>query len=87
MSHLHIALHLYRENLQLHTIGLDRLYEDGTPYLDQFGRRIPNYGEDNIFESSKIWTSFEPQIRRGNYEDLDWTAHSFLDPLLISDVG
>ena len=68
-------------------LGLDRLYDDGTPYLDQFGRRIPNYGEDNIFESSKVWTSFEPQIRRGNYEDLDWTGHSFLDPLLINDVG
>lgn len=28
-----------RENLQLHSIGIIRLHDDGTPILDQFGKR------------------------------------------------
>jgi len=28
-----------RENLQLHSIGIIKLHDDGTPILDQFGKR------------------------------------------------
>ena len=66
-----------RELLQLHTIGTIKLYENGTAVLDQFGRRIANYDQSNIFESSKIWTGFQTSTRRGNYEDLDWSGGEF----------
>ena len=66
-----------RELLQLHTIGTIKLYENGTAVLDQFGRRIANYDQSNIFESSKIWTAFQTSTRRGNYEDLDWSGGEF----------
>ena len=46
-----------------------------------------NYDQSNIFESSKIWTAFQKSTRRGNYEDLDWTGGSFLDPLQLNDVN
>ena len=28
-----------RENLQLHSIGIIKLHDDGTPILDKFGKR------------------------------------------------
>jgi len=75
-----------RENLQLHSIGLIKLHDDGTPILDQFGRRISNYNQKHIFTAAKIWTGFNPSYRRGNYEDLDWATTSYLDPLQISSI-
>lgn len=38
-----------RENLQLHTIGLIMLHENGTAKLDRFGQEIATYVQDNIF--------------------------------------
>ena len=71
-----------RELLQLHTIGTIKLYENGTAVLDQFGRRIANYDQSHIFESSKIWTAFQTSTRRGNYEDLDWSGGKFLSSVI-----
>ena len=44
----------YRENLQLHTIGLVLLHDNGTAILDQFGETIPTYDQKHIFESAKV---------------------------------
>jgi hypothetical protein len=76
-----------RENLQLHSIGLVKLNDDGTPVLDRFGKRVANYEQKHIFEAAKVWTSFGESYRRGNYEDLDWATTSYLDPLQIKDAG
>ena len=76
-----------RENLQLHSIGLLKLNDDGTPVLDHFGKRVANYEQKHIFSAAKIWTSFGPSVRRGNYEDLDWSGTSYLDPLVLKDVS
>lgn len=76
-----------RENLQLHSIGLVKLNDDGTPVLDRFGNRVANYEQKHIFEAAKVWTSFSESYRRGNYEDLDWATTSYLDPLQIKDAA
>jgi len=75
-----------RENLQLHSIGLFKLGEDGIPKLDKFGKKIANYEQKHIFTAAKIWTGFVNSYRRGNYEDQDWATISRLDPLVIEDV-
>lgn len=76
-----------RENLQLHSIGLIKLNEDGTPVLDSFGEPVANYEQKHIFSAAKIWTSFKESFRRGNYEDLDFSINSYIDPLQINDVS
>ena len=76
----------HRENLQLHSIGLIKLNNDGTPVLNSFGKKIANYEQKHIFTAAKIWTGFEPSYRRGNYEELDWATTSYLDPLQIKRV-
>lgn len=58
-----------RENLQLHSIGLLKLNDDGTNVLDRFGKSIANYEQKHIFAAAKVWTSFIESFRRGNYED------------------
>jgi uncharacterized protein (DUF1800 family) len=47
-----------REILQLFTIGVDMLNQDGTPILDSMGNRIPTYNQDTIINFTKIFTGW-----------------------------
>ncbi len=47
-----------REILQLFSIGLDMLNQDGTPMLDGQGNRIPTYNQENIVNLAKIFTGW-----------------------------
>ena len=43
-----------RELLQLHSIGLTKMNDDGTPVRDEFGNLVDNYTQRNIFTSAKV---------------------------------
>jgi len=47
-----------REILQLFSIGLDMLNQDGTPMLDGQGNRIPTYNQETINNFAKIFTGW-----------------------------
>ncbi len=47
-----------REILQLFSIGLDKLYPDGTPQLDGFGNRIPTYDQPVVDGFTKAFTGW-----------------------------
>ena len=47
-----------REILQLFTIGLDMLNQDGTPILDNQGNRIPTYDQDKVNQFTKVFTGW-----------------------------
>ncbi len=47
-----------REILQLFSIGLDMLNQDGTPMLDGLGNRIPTYNQENIVNFAEIFTGW-----------------------------
>ncbi len=47
-----------REILQLFSIGLDMLNQDGTPMLDSQGNRIPTYNQDTINNFAKVFTGW-----------------------------
>ena len=47
-----------REILQLFSIGLDMLNQDGTPMLDGQGNRIPTYNQETIVNFAKIFTGW-----------------------------
>ena len=76
-----------RENLQLHSIGLVKLNQDGTPVLDSDGNHVNNYEQKHIFSAAKVWTGLTESFRRGNVEELSRVTGSFLDPLQIGDVN
>lgn len=47
-----------REILQLFSIGLDMLNQDGTPMLDNNGNRIPTYNQETIVNFAKVFTGW-----------------------------
>jgi uncharacterized protein (DUF1800 family) len=47
-----------REILQLFSIGLDLLNQDGTPILDSQGNRIPTYNQETIVNFAKVFTGW-----------------------------
>lgn len=47
-----------REVLQLFSIGLDMLNQDGTPMLNGSGNRIPTYNQESIVNFAKIFTGW-----------------------------
>ena len=47
-----------REILQLFSIGLDMLNQDGTPMLDGLGNRIPTYNQETIVNFAKVFTGW-----------------------------
>ncbi|MBL0718647.1 DUF1800 family protein [Piscinibacter sp. Jin2] len=47
-----------RELMQLFTIGLWELEEDGSQRLDADGRPIPTYGQQDIVELARVFTGF-----------------------------
>ena len=68
-----------REILQLFSIGLDMLNQDGTPMLDGQGNRIPTYNQETVNNFSKVFTGWTfcqnpsacPNLTQGvvNYKD------------------
>lgn len=47
-----------REILQLFTIGLFRLNQDGTPLLDKTGEKIPTYSQETVNNFTKVFTGW-----------------------------
>lgn len=45
--------------MQLYTIGLHYLNDDGTEVVDQFGRVVQTYSNNDILSNSRIWSGFE----------------------------
>ncbi|KAL7568310.1 hypothetical protein ACA910_018446 [Epithemia clementina (nom. ined.)] len=66
-----------REVMQLFTIGLDMLNEDGTTIEGSGG----SYSNDDIMEYARVWTGFMRQHRRANIENGSWDNK--LDPMQI----
>jgi uncharacterized protein (DUF1800 family) len=60
-----------REIMQLFTIGLVQLNQNGTPMLDQNGNQIPTYNNDDVAELAKVFTG----LMGGGLEDwVDWKS-------------
>merc|ERR1711862_746747 len=71
-----------REIMQLYSIGLCKLNQDGTKVLID-GECELTYTNDEIIEYAKVWTGFTTQEVRGNIESIFAFDKNFLDPLKI----
>jgi hypothetical protein len=69
--------------MQLYTIGLHHLNDDGTEVRDKFGRVIQTYTNNDVLSNSRIWSGFEYTARRGNVEELFRANKSRQDPMRI----
>ena len=72
-----------REIMQLYTIGLHVLNDDGTEARDAFGRVVQTYTNRDILSNARIWSGFEYTARRGNVEELFRANKSRQDPMRI----
>ena len=57
-----------REIMQLFTVGLWMLNNDGTRVEKSPGEYVSTYSNDDIMSFSRIWTGFDRQASRGNTE-------------------
>ena len=74
-----------REVMQLFTIGLWMLNQDGTRMRNNQGQPIPTYDNDDIFEFAKIFTGLRKQYTGrsgiGPSENIEVKFGNFIDPL------
>ena len=71
-----------REIMQLFSIGLVKLYPNGTEVLDEnSGAPIENYDNEDIMTGARLWTGFDRQASRSNTESSHFTNR--LDPMLV----
>ncbi|MDA7519087.1 DUF1800 family protein [Akkermansiaceae bacterium] len=69
-----------REIMQLFSIGLWELNQDGTRKTDPEGNFIPTYDISTVSELAKVFTGMGPVLSQGR------EATSFYDPVRISDL-
>uniref|UniRef100_A0A7S4S6P4 DUF1501 domain-containing protein n=1 Tax=Ditylum brightwellii TaxID=49249 RepID=A0A7S4S6P4_9STRA len=75
-----------REIMQLFTIGLYKLNQDGTVVIDQnTGEPAETYDNDDIMNFSRAWTNFKNQEQRPNlevYADF-FSFENTIDPMMF----
>ena len=72
-----------REVMQLFSIGLYHLNDDGSKVLDKdSGDALETYTNDDIMTFSKVWTGFDVRPMRINIEDMP--RQNFIDPMRIN---
>lgn len=75
-----------RELLQLFSVGLYKLNQDGTLQLDGQGNRIPTYDQDKINQFTKVFTGWS-QCNSGNNPacpNAVVNAPNFIDPMFLN---
>ena len=74
-----------REIMQLFSIGLLKLNNDGTVQKDGNGVPLETYTNEDIIAFSRAWTGFTRQLSRGNFESVDDTeTDNRIDPMRIT---
>jgi uncharacterized protein (DUF1800 family) len=75
-----------RELLQLFSVGLYKLNQDGTLALDGLGNRIPTYDQDKIGQFTKVFTGWSQCNSGGNAACSNAVIGSpnFIDPMYLT---
>ena len=76
-----------REVMQLFTIGLLKLNDEGTVVVDENGKPIEVYTNEDIESFARAWTGFDRTSVRGNIEEVGrGSSDNRVDPLqIVSD--
>jgi uncharacterized protein (DUF1800 family) len=75
-----------REVMQLFSIGVDTLNQDGTPVLDAQGNRIPTYDQTNITNLARVFTGWDLDANKISPVDGTATALNYQDPMVPSNT-
>lgn len=74
-----------REILQLFTIGLDMLNQNGTPILDANGKRIPTYDQETVNNFTKVMTGWRraADLRSDPNDPNSILVPNYRDPMIL----
>ena len=71
-----------RELMQLFSIGVDTLNQDGTPVLDAQGNRIPSYDQNTITNLARVFTGWDLDANKVWSVDGTTAVTNYLDPMV-----
>jgi uncharacterized protein (DUF1800 family) len=75
-----------REIMQLFSIGVDTLNQDGTPVLDAQGNRVPTYDQNNITNLARVFTGWDLDANKISPVDGSATSANYQDPMVPSNT-
>lgn len=71
-----------REIMQLFSIGVDTLNQDGTPILDAQGNRLPSYDQATISNLARVFTGWDLAPNQVWSVDGTTAVTNYLDPMV-----
>jgi uncharacterized protein (DUF1800 family) len=71
-----------REIMQLFSIGVDSLNQDGTPVLDVQGNRVPTYDQTTIGNLARVFTGWDLAPNKVWTVDGTTAVTNYLDPMV-----
>jgi len=71
-----------REIMQLFSIGVDTLNQDGTPVMDAQGDRIPSYDQTTISNLARVFTGWDLAAPKSWIVDGTTAVSNYLDPMV-----
>ena len=71
-----------REVMQLFSIGVDTLNQDGTPVLDAQGNRLPSYDQTTIANLARVFTGWDLDANKTWIVDGTTAVTNYLDPMV-----
>jgi uncharacterized protein (DUF1800 family) len=71
-----------REIMQLFSIGVDALNQDGTPILDAQGNRIPSYDQTAITNLARVFTGWDLDTNKVSPFDGTSSSLNYQDPMV-----
>jgi uncharacterized protein (DUF1800 family) len=74
-----------REIMQLFSIGVDTLNQDGTPVLDAQGNRVPSYSESTIQNLARVFTGW--RITTTSVAVSATAVPDYITPMSLSNNG
>src|SRR5881394_4032159 len=74
-----------REIMQLFSIGVDMLNQDGTPMLDAQGNRVPSYDQTTITNLARVFTGWDLDVNKTSPFDGTNTSLNYQDPMVPSN--
>jgi uncharacterized protein (DUF1800 family) len=71
-----------REIMQLFSIGVDTLNQDGTPVLDAQGNKVPTYDQTTIANLARVFTGWDLDVNKTSPVDGTATSANYQDPMV-----
>src|SRR5262252_1834128 len=71
-----------REIMQLFSIGVDTLNQDGTPMLDAQGNRVPTYDQTTITNLARVFTGWDLDANKVFSVDGTTAVTNYQDPMV-----